>query len=285
MPESVCPDCRTEIAPGLLACPGCRRLVYSEDLRRLAAQAERAEQAGDSPAALASWREALGFLPTESKQYQDISARIQTLAHEPPPERRSIVSKGAAGLGAVGLFFWKFKAVLLFLLGKGKLLLVGLTKLKTLLSMFVFFGVYWAQWGWKFAGGFVLSMYIHEMGHVAKIRSLGIKADAPMFIPGLGAFVRLQQHIESPVDDARIGLAGPIWGLAAAIAAFGAYFATESPVWAAIGRMGAVVNLFNLIPVWQLDGGRGFRSLTRLQRWAATAVVGGALFFSGEGMA
>ena len=80
-------------------------------------------------------------------------------------------------------------------------------------------------------------------------------------------------------------MAGPLWGLAAAAASYGVYAATGSPIWAAIAQSGAWINLFNLIPIWQLDGGRGFRSLTRNQRILATATVGAALLFSGEGMA
>jgi Zn-dependent protease len=67
-------------------------------------------------------------------------------------------------------------------------------------------------------------------------------------------------------EDARTGLAGPIWGLGAALFAWGAALLTAQPVWFAIARTGAWINLFNLIPIWQLDGGRGFRALTRRER-------------------
>lgn len=288
MPSDLCPDCGTEVAPGFLSCPGCRRLVHSDRLKRLAVIAEQSEQAGDATAAQATWREALTLLPPDSKQHQAIVGRIeavQKMIATARPKGSSALAKGAAGAGALGLLLWKFKFVALFLLGKGKLLLLGLTKLKTILSMFVFFAAYWSTWGWKFAAGLVVSIYIHEMGHIAKLRAYGIRAEPPMFIPGLGAFVRLKQYPASPVEDARVGLAGPLWGLGAAIASFLLFLATEAPIWAAIGRMGAAINLFNLIPVWQLDGGRGFRSLTRTQRWVASAVVAAALFFSGQGVA
>ena len=58
--------------------------------------------------------------------------------------------------------------------------------------------------------GLVLSIYVHEMGHVIALRRYGFKADAPMFIPGLGAIIRLRQHVVDPRADAQIGLAGPI---------------------------------------------------------------------------
>ena len=85
--------------------------------------------------------------------------------------------------------------------------------------MFAFFGVYWSIYGWPLALGLVLSIYVHEMGHVAMLRRLGIAASAPMFIPGVGALVMLKQHVTDPLIDAKIGLAGPVWGLGAALAA------------------------------------------------------------------
>src|SRR3989449_3180384 len=94
-----------------------------------------------------------------------------------------------------------------------------------------------------------------------------------MFIPGVGAVVRLKQYPASPREDARVGLAGPLWGLGAAAAAYAAYLGTGGGIWAAIAHFGAWVNLFNLVPVWQLDGGRGFPALTRRQRGIAAAGI------------
>jgi Zn-dependent protease len=126
-----------------------------------------------------------------------------------------------------------------------------------------------------FALGLVLSIYVHEMGHVAALHQLGIRASAPMFIPGLGAIVRLKEYPASPREDARVGLAGPIWGLWASLFALVAFHATGWPILAAIARVGAWLNLFNLIPVWQLDGSRGMRALTSPQRWLVVLVAAG----------
>jgi len=111
------------------------------------------------------------------------------------------------------------------------------------------------------------------MGHVAELRKFGIRATAPMFLPGLGAIVRLHQYPQTAREDARVGLAGPLWGLGASVATLALYYATQLPVIAAIATVGAWINLFNLLPVWQLDGARGFRSLSRPQRWVALAVI------------
>jgi len=98
--------------------------------------------------------------------------------------------------------------VALFALTKAKFLLLGLTKLSTLGSMLAFLGVYWSMFGWKFALGFVLCIYVHEMGHVAELRRFGIAASAPMFIPGLGAFVSLKQLPANVMQDSRVGWPG-----------------------------------------------------------------------------
>jgi Zn-dependent protease len=109
----------------------------------------------------------------------------------------------------------------------------------------------------------VLFIYIHEMGHVIALRSYGLPASAPMFIPGLGAFIRLRTLNITPIQDARIGLAGPFYGLGAALLSLALFLATGRPIFAVIAHFGATINLFNLIPVWHLDGSRGFRSLTQ----------------------
>ena len=286
---SLCPQCGTDVAPALLACPSCHRLVHADELKRLAAAAERAAQAGDRSSALAAWREALDLLPRDSTQHQVVSARVlelsRALDREPSaPRQTSHAGRNAAGLSALGALLLKFKFALIFLLTKAKLLLLGLTKASTFFSMLLSAGVYWSIWGWKFAVGVVLSIYVHEMGHVQALQRYGIKATAPMFIPGVGAVVRLKQYPADRREDARVGLAGPIWGLGAAAVAYAVYRATGSGIWGAIAHFGAWVNLFNLLPVWQLDGGRGFRALTRTQRWIAAAVVGSMWLLTGEGL-
>lgn len=286
---AVCPQCGTHVAPALLACPACHRLVHADELKRLAAEAERATHAGDPSAALAAWRQALELLPTDATQHQVVAARItelsRSVADGPAPAKpKSPWGKGAAGLGALGALLAKFKFAIVFLLTKAKLLLLGLTKAGTLVSMLLSAGVYWSLWGWKFAIGVVLSIYVHEMGHVQALQRYGIKATAPMFIPGIGAVIRLKQYPANAREDARVGLAGPLWGLSAALAAYLIYRATQVGVWGAIAHFGAFVNLFNLVPVWQLDGSRGFRALTRLERWIVVAVIAVTWLVAAEGL-
>jgi len=187
-------------------------------------------------------------------------------------------------LGTIGALLVKFKTLGLVILTKGKLVLLGLTKLNTLLSMLVSIGFYWALYGWRFGLGFVLSIYVHEMGHVMALARYGIPASAPMFIPGFGAFVRLKAYPASPGEDSRVGLAGPLWGLGAALACMGIGVLTGSGLFTALAKVGAWINMFNLIPVWQLDGGRGFRALTRQHRILIAALSGLLWFWTSETM-
>jgi Zn-dependent protease len=278
-PAARCPECRAEVAPGLLACPGCARLVHGAELAGLAAEAQSAERAGDLTAALGTWRRALALLPPGSAQQESIHQRMVNLSASIDGRggvrsRRGAPGKAgaAAGAGAVGLALLKSKALLGALLANGKLLLLGLLKLPTLLSM-LFFARFWTSGG---TGGVVLgvvgSLYVHEMGHVAALRRYGIESTPPMFIPGFGALVRLNQYPTDAHEEARTGLAGPLWGLFAAgvAAALGKIFGWPAAL--AVASWGASVNLFNLIPFWQLDGARGLRALSRGERFAIAAL-------------
>jgi Zn-dependent protease len=276
-----CGRCGTELAPHALACPACGSIVHAEKLKRLAASAEEAAAGGELARAREQWQTALDLLPPESRQHTVIRERVTDLTkridttHGAGPKPPASGSWWRRGGGAV-------IAIALLLLGKVKFLLLGLTKASTFVSMFAFFGVYWSLYGWPLALGLVVSIYIHEMGHVAMLRRLGIAAGAPLFIPGVGAFVMLKQHVDDPIIDAKIGLAGPVWGLGAALAALGVYAATRAPIWMAIAHLTAFLNLFNLIPVWQLDGSRGFHALARWERWAVVAAIGAAYLVTGQ---
>jgi len=235
-----------------------------QELDALVQHAKLAGQARDWHGARQAWAKALELVPPDSEEYRLIKTRIENIDLQ--LSEGNVWKKRFAKLGPIGTF-------LLVALSKGKLLLLGLTKLSTLASMLAFFAVYWSIFGWKFALGFVLSIYIHEMGHVMALRKYNIAASAPMFIPFFGALVRMRQYPHNVGEDARVGLAGPIWGLGSAVAAWLAAITTGLPIWYAIAHTAAWLNLFNLLPVWQLDGGRGFRALTRKQRCIAAAVA------------
>ena len=288
--SGACTRCGTQLAPTLLACPSCSALVHADELARLAAEARQAEEAKNIPLALEHWRRALDLLPPASKQYGVILDRVGTLTSQSANETRQAEHErvqsrfgkyGAVVSGAMLLLF-KFKFALVFLLTKGKLLILGLTKLSTLSSMALFLGFDAALLGWQLALGIVLSIYVHEMGHVAALHRHGIKASSPMFLPGLGAFIRAKQRIHGEWAEADVGLAGPIWGLGAAVAAWVLYHYTGTAYWATLARWGALINLFNLLPVWQLDGAHAFKAMSRHHRIAAALAIVAALALTRE---
>ena len=227
------------------------------------------------------------MLPPNSRQYATVAEKIAELGRRGPAtteQPRPTWVRRAGVLGAIALFLWKFKVVIAFVLTKGKLLVLGLTKTSTLFSMLLSVGVYWQAFGWKWAVGVVASIYVHEMGHVAMLRHYGIPATAPMFLPGIGAVIRSRFYPTDVVAQARVGLAGPIWGLGAALVCYLVYLLTGLPAWGALAEIGAWINLFNLTPVWQLDGAHGFKALTKHQRWLAVGAIAAAWVISTKGL-
>ena len=163
-----------------------------------------------------------------------------------------------APLGAIGLFIAKLGAKL-------KLLLVLLPKIKLLTTsatMLVSVGAYSLIWGWKFAVGFVVLLFVHEMGHVIQLRREGVKASAPFFIPFLGAVIAARSFGGNALSEARVGLAGPILGSLAAAALIPVATATGNHLFTALAFTGFLLNLFNLLPIVPLDGGRAMAALS-----------------------
>ena len=156
-------------------------------------------------------------------------------------------------------------AFLVLMATKGKALLLLLPKLKiftTSASMLVSIGAYALIWGWAFAVGFVLLLLLHELGHVIQLRREGVKASAPMFIPFLGAVIAARSMGDDAAAEARVGLAGPILGSLATLVPLAIWLATGEEFWQALAFVGFFLNLFNLLPVLPLDGGRAMAALS-----------------------
>jgi Zn-dependent protease len=154
--------------------------------------------------------------------------------------------------------------LLAFLASKAKGLLLALTKIKavtTLGTMFISIVAYALAFGWPFAVGFVLLIFIHEMGHVIQLRREGVEASAPVFIPFLGAVIAAKSLGKDAVAEARVGLAGPILGTAGTLIPLAVWLATGSDLWRALAYVGFFINLINLLPVLPLDGGRAMAVL------------------------
>jgi len=147
----------------------------------------------------------------------------------------------------------------------GKAAILVLPKIKVLstsATMLVSVAAYALIWGWKFAVGFVALLFIHEMGHVIQLRREGIAASAPVFIPFLGAVVWAKSLGDDAAAEARVGLAGPILGSLGALACWIAGESLDSDLLVALAFTGFFLNLFNLLPVTPLDGGRAMAALS-----------------------
>jgi Zn-dependent protease len=148
-----------------------------------------------------------------------------------------------------------------FLIVKFGGLLLKLKVVTTGGSMLVSIAAYAWIWGLPFAIGFVLLIFVHELGHVIELRRQGVPASAPLFIPFLGAVIGMKELPDDAWKEARVALAGPILGSVGAAACWIAAEATGSDLLMALAFVGFLLNLFNLIPIVPLDGGRAAGAL------------------------
>jgi Zn-dependent protease len=169
-------------------------------------------------------------------------------------EHQSFFRRRIAPLGAaIVALLAKLKALLL-ILGQVKLLATAGTMLVSVVA-------YATIWGFSFALGFVVLLLVHEMGHVIALRRAGIKASAPMFIPFMGALITARSLGEDALAEARVGLAGPILGSLGAAVCVVIWQITGHDYWRALAFTGFFLNLFNLLPVVPLDGGRAMAAM------------------------
>jgi len=170
---------------------------------------------------------------------------------------RNLRKRIGSALAAIGALFAKFWAAI-----KGVLLLAPKLKLLTTAgTALVSVAAYSLFFGWTFAIGFVVLLFIHEMGHVIQLRREGLQASAPMFVPFLGAVVMAKSLGENALAEARVGLAGPILGTLGAGVCLVIGEATNSDLFRALAYIGFFLNLFNLLPVVPLDGGRAMAAM------------------------
>src|SRR5437762_3882371 len=193
-----------------------------------------------------------------------------------PSQRKGFDWRGVfrrlwAPIAAIGAFLAKFGVVLL--------------KFKFLFSMFVSAAVYVWIGGWWFGIGLVLLLFVHEMGHVVEAKRQGLPVSAPLFVPFMGALITLKQMPHDAWREAKLAIAGPLLGSAGALALYIAGVAYDSRPLKAIAFLGFFINLFNLLPVVPLDGGRitaalhpvlwvvGFLGLVGLVIWRPNAIL------------
>jgi len=194
-------------------------------------------------------------------------------ATDPPPPPRARPQpwwrRALAPLLVAGALLVNYAAKL-----KGLLLLLPKLKvLSTAGSMLVSVAAYALIWGWSFAAGFVALLFVHEMGHYIQMRREGVKPSWMLFVPFLGAAVGARSLGGSALAEARIGLAGPVLGSLGAAAVLAVALATDEPFWHALAFTGFLLNLFNLLPMLPLDGGRAMAAMSPWMWWIGFGLV------------
>ncbi len=175
-------------------------------------------------------------------------------------------------------------SVILLGLGKLKLVLLSLKALslgKLALSSGSMFVMIWfmaRRDGWPFGVGFVLLLLLHELGHAFAIQRVGLKASWPVFIPFFGAMITLKEQPRSANEEAIIAYGGPLVGTVASCAAAGVYLVTGERLYLSLAFTGFFLNLFNLVPIRPLDGGRVAQAFSR-QAWVVGLVLLAAMFY------
>ena len=136
--------------------------------------------------------------------------------------------------------------------------------LKTGGTMVLSIAAYAMYWGWLFAAGFVLLILVHEFGHLVAAKKCGLKVGAPIFIPFMGAMIALKEAPKNAWIESQVGIGGPILGTIGAAACEVIFLVTGNAFFRDLAYTGFFLNLFNLVPLGFLDGGR---IVTALSPW------------------
>jgi len=232
-----CDACGTNLGTDDLSCPQCGKLVYIPELNALSAEALALE--GARPFAAARlWRRALSLVPQDAPQADLLRQRIQSLHQIKPPAS------------------WNW-------FGPARSL--SAATMRTLVSLAISFIVYsllfWhvgafdERDAFLFGLGFVLLILVHEMGHVLAIRHYGMRASPPIFIPFVGAVISIPPP-RNALEESIVGIGGPVLGTVGALVCFQFYRTFHLPLLLQLSFYGFAINLFNMLPVPPLDGGR-----------------------------
>ena len=191
-------------------------------------------------------------------------------------DKKEAGKKAAIGLGALALLLAKFgKALavgLKFLLGGAKL--GGL--IPTALTMLASVWVYAQLWGWWFAAGFVALLLLHELGHAGIIKAKGLRTSPIVFLPFVGAAISIKDQFRDASVEAETAWGGPAAGTLAACTCLVLHLVTGDVFWLHLAYVGFLLNLFNLLPVSPLDGGRIVVAISTWL-WVPGLLVAGAL--------
>lgn len=253
-----CERCRTQLSPRDLACPGCGLFQYRWRLEQLSQRALTYEQARNFPMAAATWQEALGLLPPASPEAQQVMARMAILGFPaqplPPSDAGPFVDPGAEDAQEpVGPPRPPDPWPLAIFKTGGSLLL-----------NIPFYAAFFYSWSinpsllnaLKFGTGFLLLILVHEVGHLLAMRHYRLAGGPPIFLPFVGALINLRQAPANAKVEAIVGIGGPVLGTIGALACLLLALYTGSYDLLQLSMLGFIINLFNMLPIPPLDGGR-----------------------------
>jgi Zn-dependent protease len=199
---------------------------------------------------------------------------------ESPKPRRTLPKLLSGLLLLLGVWALKAKGVFLLLFEKIRVLFVnpfegfGTVQYAVAGGSFVVTIVaYTTQFPLTIVVGFVVITLIHEIGHAVAIRAKGLRAGFMVFIPFVGGAVTLKRQPRTVYDDALIGLAGPAAGTVASLVCLQLFKWTDDSRYLLIALLGFVLNLFNLLPIGMLDGGRISAAITKWMWLFGGAVI------------
>jgi Zn-dependent protease len=243
-PLTHCRRCGAPLEPGELFCRNCGLFVHIDELQRLSADALRLEPVNPYAAA-EIWRQCLDLLPPDSPQYCTLYDRIGVLNSGLMPAE--LMPGAGQRPGNVPSYSRAAAAPESF----------GVALAKTIGSMILSIVVYAAVWhDIEIAVAFCVIILVHEMGHVIANKYYGLSAGPPIFLPFVGAVINLKQRPPNAKVEAIIGIAGPVLGTIGSLVCFWLFLHTGNRLLGACAYFGFMLNLFNLLPVPPLDGGR-----------------------------
>jgi Zn-dependent protease len=198
-------------------------------------------------------------------------------AGSPPPPSPDSIHRAPAGSqqrrggmlgGLIAALFGFFKYGLV-LLKFGKL---GGTAISFVISVFIFAGIF----GWQFGIGALLLIAVHESGHMIFAKAQGLKVSAPIFLGPFGALVTTRGFRDAR-QEAVVAIGGPVVGTMAALLCY-VFAQSLSPgttryLFLALAYFGCLVNLFNMIPMSPLDGGRVAGAVSKWANVAGIAIL------------
>lgn len=184
-----------------------------------------------------------------------------------PIEKSNNKKKSVLALGVSSLivFLTKFKWISTIVLPIFKILATFLKLSKfgtTAISMVATIGIYAFTYGFWYGLGIVILIFIHEMGHYLAARRLSLKVTGPVFIPFIGAFIGMKEGPKDAITEAKVAYGGPFLGFLGGVLFIAIYWVTGNKLVLALAYTGFIINIFNLLPVHPLDGGRIVTAIT-----------------------